>query len=89
MGRALSNIDGDALAVVGAVATADLDVVVVNVVVTGVDLVVVVAVVPPSKSSLTERDIDIRHVRYMVRPDASNPTCSNNDLASVTSSYNA
>lgn len=53
MGRALSNIDGDALAVVGAVATADLDVVVVNVVVTGVDLVVVVAVVPPSKSSLT------------------------------------
>jgi hypothetical protein len=53
VGRALSNIDGDALAVVGAVATADLDVVVVNVVVTGVDLVVVVAVVPPSKSSLT------------------------------------
>ena len=59
MGRALSNIDGDTLAVVGAVATADLDVVVVvvvvnvvNVVVTGVDLVVVV-VVPPSKSSLT------------------------------------
>jgi hypothetical protein len=56
VGRALSNIDGESLAVVGAVATAaDLDVVVVNVVVvTGVDLVVVVvAVVPPSKSSLT------------------------------------
>jgi hypothetical protein len=53
------------------------------------DEVDLVAVVPPSKSSFTYRDIDIKHVRYMIRPEASNPTCSNNDLASVTSSYKA
>ena len=45
--------------------------------------------VPPSRSSLTYRDMLSKHVRYMTRPDASNPTCSNNDLASVTSSYRA
>ena len=51
--------------------------------------VVVDNVVPPRRSSLTYRAMEFRHVRYIVRPCDTRATCSNSDLASVTSSNRA
>ncbi len=53
------------------------------------DVGVWVSVVPPSKSSLTYRSMELRQLEYMVRPRDTSATCSKRDLASVTSSKRA